>query len=125
MRPSAASCRGGRALRANPLGLPIGSQTLPSPREIKDGNFAGLLKGLASSVFGARALFAAWVQRVCQPADGKQVRKIIADHGPHLISVHFSMRTLREKQPQCIAWAGDVGITPMITASLGGNADDG
>ena len=34
-------------LRANPLGLPIGSQTYPHRQMIKDGNFAGLAKALA------------------------------------------------------------------------------
>ena len=34
-------------LRANPLGLPIGSQTYPHRQMIKDGNFAGLAKTLA------------------------------------------------------------------------------
>jgi hypothetical protein len=33
--------------RANPLGLPIGSQTYPHRAMIKEGNFAGLLKVLA------------------------------------------------------------------------------
>ena len=31
----------GATLRANPLGLPIGSQTYPHRAMIKDGNFAG------------------------------------------------------------------------------------
>src|SRR5262249_10721719 len=38
---------GGARLRANPLGLPIGSQTYPHRQMIKDGNFAGLAKTLA------------------------------------------------------------------------------
>jgi len=108
-------------LGANPLGLPIGSQTYPHRQMIKDGDFAGL----------ARMLAAMGVQTVemCSPfgysdfaslADGTQVRKILADHGLTCESGHFSMRELREKQPQCIAWAKDVGITQMITASLGG-----
>ena len=36
----------GATLKANPLGLPIGSQTYPHRTMIKDGNFAGLLKEL-------------------------------------------------------------------------------
>ena len=108
-------------LRANPLGLPIGSQTWPHRQMIKDGNFPGLAKALADI----------GVQRVemCSPlgytdfaplADGKQVRKILADHGLKSESGHFSMRELRERQAESIAWANDVGITQMITASLGG-----
>ena len=34
-------------LRANPLGLQIGSQAWPHRQMIKDGNFAGLAKTLA------------------------------------------------------------------------------
>jgi sugar phosphate isomerase/epimerase len=107
-------------LRANPLGLPIGSQTYPHRQMIKDGNFAGLAKTLAD--MGVQTV------EMCSPfgysdfaslADGTQVRKILADHGLTCESAHFSMRELREKQPECIAWAKDVGITQMITASLG------
>jgi sugar phosphate isomerase/epimerase len=107
-------------LGANPLGLPIGSQTYPHRQMIKDGNFAGLAKALAE--MGVQTV------EMCSPfgysdfaslSDGKQVRKILADHGLACESAHFSMRELREKQSDCIAWARDVGITQMITASLG------
>src|SRR5262245_8633366 len=107
-------------LDANPLGLPIGSQTYPHRQMIKDGNFAGLAKTLAD--VGVQAV------EMCSPfgyadfaglTDGKQVRKILADHGLSCESGHFSMRELREKHQQGIDWARDVGITQMITASLG------
>jgi sugar phosphate isomerase/epimerase len=112
---------GAAELRANPLGLPIGSQTYPHRAMIKDGNFAGLLKLLADIGVGSVEL--------CSPlgytdfaslSDGKQVRKLIADHGLKCESAHFNMRELREKQSESIAWARDAGITQMITASLGG-----
>jgi len=112
---------GAADLGANPLGLPIGSQTYPHRQMIKDGNFAGLAKTLAE--MGVQAV------EMCSPfgyadfaslADGKQVKKVLADHGLGCESGHFSMRELRERQPECIAWAKDVGITQMITASLGG-----
>src|SRR5712691_10497893 len=99
-------------LRANPLGLPIGSQTYPHRQMIKDGNFAGLAKALAD--IGVQSV------EMCSPlgysdfatlSDGKQVRKILADHGLTCDSAHFSMRELREKLPESIAWAKDVGIT--------------
>ena len=112
---------GAAELRANPLGLPIGSQTYPHRAMIKDGNFAGLLKMLADIGVGSVEL--------CSPlgytdfaslSDGKQVRTLIADHGLKCESAHFNMRELREKQSESIAWARDAGITQMITASLGG-----
>jgi sugar phosphate isomerase/epimerase len=108
-------------LRANPLGLPIGSQTYPHRQMIKDGNFAGLAKTLAD--IGVQTV------EMCSPlgyadfaslSDGKQVKKILADHGLKCESGHFGMKELRERQPESIAWAKDVGITQMITASLGG-----
>src|SRR6185436_17772092 len=112
------------SLHANPLGLPIGSQTYPHRQMIKDGDFAGLAKTLAD--IGVRSV------ELCSPigytdfaslSDGKLVKKILAAHGLTCDSSHFSMRELREKQPESIAWAKDVGITQMITASLGaGNA---
>ena len=109
-----------RRLRAAPLGLPIGSQTYPHRAMIKEGNFAGLLKTLADL----------GVERVelCSPlgyadfaslADGKQVARILSEHGLKCESAHFSMRELREKQSASIAWAKDVGITQMVTATLG------
>ncbi len=107
-------------LRANPLGLPIGSQTWPHRQMIKDGNFAGLAKALAD--IGVQSV------EMCSPlgyadfaslSDGKQVKKILADHGLTCVSAHFGMRELRERQAESIAWAKDAGITQMITASLG------
>ena len=107
-------------LRANPLGLQIGSQTWPHRQMIKDGNFAGLAKTLAD--IGVQTV------EMCSPlgyndfaslTDGKQVRRILADHGLTCISSHFSMWELRDKQSASIEWAKDVGITQMITASLG------
>ena len=107
-------------LDAKPLGLPIGSQTYPHRAMIKDGNFAGLAKILVE--IGVQTV------ELCSPlgyaefaslSDGKQVRKILADHGLTCESGHFSMRELRERQSESIAWAKDVGITQMVTATLG------
>ena len=108
------------ALRANPLGLPIGSQTYPHRALLKDGGFAGLAQILAG--IGVQAV------ELCSPlgykefaslADGKEVKKILADHGLTCDSAHFSMRELRDAQDKSIAWAQDVGITNMVTATLG------
>jgi sugar phosphate isomerase/epimerase len=107
-------------LNANPLGLPIGSQTWPHRAVIKDGNLAGLaatMSGLGVSML-----------EMCSPldyeefaslTDGKQVRKVLADHGLGCISAHFGMNELRKRQSESLAWAQDVGITQIITATLG------
>jgi sugar phosphate isomerase/epimerase len=116
-----ASAAGSGRLRAAPLGMPIGSQTYPHRALIKEGNFAGLLKTLAD--IGVKSI------ELCSPlgyadfaplADGKQTAKMIADAGMTCVSCHFSMRELREKQNESLAWAKDVGITQIITATLGG-----
>ncbi len=106
-------------LHANPLGLPIGSQTWPHRALIKDGRFAELAATLAG--IGVQAV------EMCSPIDyedfaplrdGKQVKKILADHGLACVSGHFGMKELRTRQAESIAWAHDVGITQMITATL-------
>jgi len=109
-------------LLANPLGLPIGSQTYPHRQMIKDGNFAGMLKMLADLGVQSIEMCSPGYAEFASLSDGKEVRKIVADHGLTCISGHFSMRELREKQAESIAWAKDVGITQMITASLGGGS---
>jgi len=104
---------------ANPLGLPIGSQTYPHRAMLKE-NFPGLLKQLADL----------GVQRIelCSPlgytefaglAKGVEVRRILADHGLKCESCHFSMKELRQTQEASITWAKEVGILQMVTATLG------
>jgi sugar phosphate isomerase/epimerase len=106
-------------LWANPLGLPIGSQIYPLRSMLKDfPAFAKMIAGIGvtrlelCSPIGYRADFAPL-------ANGKEVRKILADHGLAAESSHFTMGELRSSQDKSIAWAKEVGITQMITASLG------
>jgi sugar phosphate isomerase/epimerase len=106
-------------LRANPLGLPIGSQVYP---------LRPMLKNLPAF---ARMMAEIGVTRLelCSPigygpdfaslASGGEVKKILADHGLKAESSHFTMRELRNGQEKSIAWAKEVGITQMIAASLG------
>ncbi len=112
-------------LQANPLGLPIGSQVWPMRATLKD--FPAFTKRMAE--IGVTRL------ELCSPigygpqfaslADGKEVKKILADHGVKSESSHFTMRELRQSQQKSIAWAKEIGITQMITASLGdGNGGD-
>ncbi len=105
--------------RANPLGLPIGSQVYPVRSMLKD--FPAFVKAMAD--IGVTRL------ELCSPigygpefaslADGQEVKRILADHGMKAESSHFSMRELRTSQEKSIAWAKDVGITQMVSATLG------
>jgi len=113
-------------LEANPLGLPVGSQIYPLRSMLKD--FPGFVKMMAG--IGVTRL------ELCSPdrldtgefkvlANGKEVKKIMADHGLKAESCHFALDELRSSQPKCIEWAKEVGVTQMLTNSLGdGNGDE-
>ena len=124
---SAAACLPAamRELRANPLGEPIGSQTYPHRQRIKDGDFAGVCKDLADLGVGIVELCSPGYREFAGLSDGKQTRKIIEDHGLKCPSAHFSLNELRNKQPEAIAWAHDIGMTQMGTASLNGKSENG
>jgi sugar phosphate isomerase/epimerase len=106
-------------LRASPMGLPIGSQVYPLRSMLQD--FPAFAKMM--SEIGVTRL------ELCSPigyggefaalASGNQVRKILADHGMKAESSHFTMGELRHSQEKSIAWAKEVGITQIITATLG------
>src|SRR5690348_16089531 len=112
------------ALRANPLGYPIGCQTWPVRTMIAK-DFPGTLKTLADAGF----------QRIelCSPVGyqssgfgdlakykGAELRKILADAGLACESSHFNIKELRDNQAQRIEWAKEVGLTQMIVPSLDG-----
>jgi sugar phosphate isomerase/epimerase len=112
-------------LAANPLGLPIGSQVWPLRSMLKD--FPAFAKKIAGigvtrlelcSPIGYGAEFASL-------ADAKEVTKVLDDNGLKAESSHFGMGELRKSQQKSIEWAKEIGITQMITASLGeGNGGD-
>jgi sugar phosphate isomerase/epimerase len=112
-------------LHASPLGLPIGSQTYPHRQRIKDGDFAGLCADMAALGIGVVELCSPAYGEFASLSDGKQTRRIFDDHGLKCPSAHFTMNELRNKQEQSIAWAADIGMTQMGTASLGGRMRNG
>src|ERR1700683_2780892 len=114
-----------RTLRANPLGLPIGSQTYPHRQRIKDGDMAGLCRDMADLGVGILELCSPAYSEFAGLADGKQTRKILDDHRLKCPSAHFTLEELRTRQPQAIAWAHDIGMTQMGTASLNGHVENG
>ncbi len=114
-----------RTMRANPLGLPIGSQTYPHRQRIRQGDFAGVCQDLAALGVGIIELCSPGYSEFASLTDTKQTRKIIEDNGLKCPSSHFSMNELRNKQQEMIAWAKDIGMTQMGTASLGGQMQNG
>ncbi len=110
---------------ANPLGLPIGSQTYPHRQRIKDGDFAGLCADMAKAGIRSIELCTPTYAEFASLTDGKQVKKILDDHGLVCPSAHCGMKALRTRQQEMIAWAKDIGMTQMATASLAGPMQNG
>lgn len=120
---SAVLAAGVANLSATPLGLPIGSQVWPTRSMIKD--FPAYVKMMAG--IGVTRL------ELCCPigygaefsslANGKEVARILADHGMKSESSHFTMEELRKTQQKSIDWANEVGIKQIITATLGGGSN--
>src|SRR4051794_13393067 len=106
-----------RTLHADPLGLPIGSQTYPHRQRIKDGDLAGLCKDLAALGVGSIELCSPGYGEFASLANAKETRKVIEDHGLKCPSAHFTLQELRSKHQEAIAWAHDLGMTQMGTAS--------
>src|ERR1041384_819116 len=104
---------GGIKLRADPLGLPIGSQTYPERAQIAAGKFPELLKNMYAAGIRQIELCSPGYNEFKSLADGKQTRKIIEDNGLKCPSAHFSYNEFRDSLPKAIDWAHDVGLTQM------------
>lgn len=125
LKTSIATAVTGGALRSNPLGIPIGSQTYPHRQRIKSGDFAGLCRDLAALGVVNLELCSPGYAEFAGLTDGKETRKVIEGAGLKCPSAHFELTELRERQQQAIAWAHDIGMTQMGTASLNGHVENG
>jgi len=110
----------GHRLAAYPLGMPIGSQTYPHRQMVVDGNFPGLCKMMADIGVQSLELCSPGYKEFSSLKDGKEVKKILDDHGLICPSAHFTLAGLRKEQPAMIQWAKDIGMTQMAVATLGG-----
>jgi sugar phosphate isomerase/epimerase len=108
-----------------PLGLPIGSQTYPHRQRIKEGDFAGLCKDMAAIGIRDVEMCDLSFPEFASLGDGKQVKKILDDHGLKCPSGHFGLDGLRTRQQELIAWAQDIGMTQMGTSTLNGQMHNG
>jgi sugar phosphate isomerase/epimerase len=114
-----------RVAYAEPLGIPIGSQTYPERQMIADGKFVELLKKMYGAGIRQIELCSPGYAQFKSLADGKQTRKLIEDAGLKCVSSHFSMNEFRRDLPAAIEWAQAIGMTQMGTAGLGGGVVNG
>jgi sugar phosphate isomerase/epimerase len=114
-----------RGLLADPPGMPIGSQMYPHRQRIKDGDFAGLCKDMAGIGIGSVELCSPTYAEFAILSDGKQVKKVLDDHGLKCPSSHFTLNALRTQQQEMIDWAHEIGMMQMCTATLAGQTVNG
>ena len=109
-----------RALRADPLGMPIGVQTW-IVRDAIQKDFPGTLKMLADSGFGAIEMCSppgyGWTSLANMPAS--RMRSTIEAAGLHCESCHFQFQELRRNLDDRIAFAKELGLTQMILSTFG------
>jgi hypothetical protein len=116
----------GVTLKANPLGLPIGSQTYPHRARIAAGEFTALLKDMKSIGIDVIELCDPWNYKEFSPlTDAKTTRKMLDDAGIKAISCHVAMSIYRKQHKDVLNWATAIGLTQLATADLGGTTKDG
>ena len=109
------------SLLADPLGLPIGCQTYPVRASINP-DFAGTMKSLSAAGFQTIELCSPFgYEEFSSLAHYKpqDLRRMLHDFGLTCISAHFDTDELFNHAEERIAWAKDLGLTQMATASLG------
>ena len=109
----------------NPLGMPIGSQTYPHRQRSKDGDFAGLCRDMKALGIGTIELCSPGYDEFASLSDARLTRRIIEDHGLTCPSAHVTLEELRGGLPKVLAWAHDIGMTQLGTATLNGKAENG
>jgi sugar phosphate isomerase/epimerase len=111
------------ALRADPLGMPIGCQTYPV-REALGKDFEGTLRQIAA--IGYRTI------EMCSPPGYRNagygplvdmkaaaMRKTIQDAGLRCESCHYQFRELKENLDDRIAFAKELGLRQMVLSTFG------
>lgn len=111
------------ALRADPLGMPIGCQLYPVGKMIAQ-DFPGTLKQL--SAIGYKTV------ELCSPPSyeksgfaplvgmkASEVKKAFHDAGLSCISCHYGFKELKENLDDRIAYAKELGLKQMVLSSFG------
>ena len=120
---SAAATAGLRGLRADPLGLPIGTQLYPV-RDLIGKDFPGTLRQIAG--MGYRTI------EMCSPPGyvnagfgplanlkAGEMRKIIQDAGLRCESCHYNFSEVRQHLDERIAFAKELGLSQMVVSTFG------
>ena len=89
-----AAAAGEGEVNANPLGLPIGSQTYPHRQRIQSGDFAGLLKDMKGDRHRRHRTVLTELHRVRQPR-----RREGDQENPRRQRPQVSERALRDERP--------------------------
>src|SRR5436190_20678316 len=111
---------------ANPLGIPIGSQTYPHRSRIAAGEFAALLKDMKGIGIDQVELCDPWNYGEFKSLlDGKTAKKMLDDNGIKAVSCHVGIKIYRTQHKDVLNWAHDVGLTQVSTADLGNVTKDG
>jgi len=110
-------------LHADPLGMPIGTQTYPM-RDAIGKDFPGTLRQMAG--MGYRTI------EMCSPPGylssgfgslaslkAPEIRRIIQDAGLRCESCHYGFSELRQHLEERTAFAKELGLTQMVLSSFG------
>jgi sugar phosphate isomerase/epimerase len=117
----AASLAALRGLQADPIGLPIGTQTYPV-RDAIGKDFPGTLKQIAGLGYRAIEMCSPPSYAEFRPLAGMKaadMRKTIEAAGLKCESCHYNFRELKENLAERIAFARELGLTQMVLSSFG------
>ena len=120
---------GAKRAFANPLGLPIGSQTYPHRQMIADGKFMELLMQL-KSIGVDQIELCGYLGGTGYPefkavSDAKASRRLIEDHGLKAISCHFMFPELRDNLQTAIDWSKEMGLQQIMVPTMKSGATTG
>jgi sugar phosphate isomerase/epimerase len=110
-----------RALHADPLGMPIGSQTWPVRADLAK-DFEGALRSLSGIGFKTIEMCSPPSYADLRPLaslTAAQMRKTIEGAGLRCESCHYQFRELKENLDERLAFARELGLKQMVLASFG------
>jgi sugar phosphate isomerase/epimerase len=109
------------ALHADPLGLPIGTQTWPVRAALAK-DFEGTLRNLAGIGFKTIEMCSPHSYEDFRPLanlSATQIRHTIEGAGLRCESCHYNFRELKENLDERMAFAKELGLKQMVLASFG------